>query len=88
MSKFIVVLLLASIGLFAKQVYQKDAEQFKAVVNFEKVKSPKIILKATPKKDWHINDSFPVSFKPENTCLKFDKKKYKKKDVKVLKETE
>ena len=91
MLKLVVVFLIATSSLFAHEIFKKDAEQFKATINFENNKDgAKITLKAVPKKGWHINDGFPVSFKPksEATILQFDKKKYKKKDAKVLKETE
>jgi len=89
MLKLVLIFLIATSSLFAHEIFKKDAEQFKATINFEnKKEGAKITLKAIPKKGWHINDGFPVSFKPKETCLKFDKKKYKKKDTKTLKETE
>jgi len=89
MFKLILVFLVSlSSVVFAGEIFTKDAEQFKATVSFENGKDAKIILKASPKKGWHINDDFPISFKPKSTCLLFDKKKYKKKDAKVFKETE
>ena len=43
-------------------------------------------VKATPKKDKHINTGFPLSISFEEGCFKFDKKKYKNKDTKKLDE--
>lgn len=84
----LVFLLVSSSTIFATEIFKKDAKEFKATINFENGKSAKIVLKAVPKKGWHINDGFPVSFKPKASILQFDKKKYKKKDVKSLKSTE
>lgn len=39
---------------------------------------------AIPKKDKHINTDFPLSISFEDSCFKFDKKKYKAKDTKKL----
>ena len=41
---------------------------------------------AIPKKDKHINTGFPLSISFEDSCFKFDKKKYKNKDTKKLDE--
>jgi len=86
MLKLILVALLSiSSSLFAGEIFTKDTEQFKATINYD---NTKIIINASPKKGWHINDGFPASVKPEATCLQFDKKKYKKKDAKVINENQ
>ncbi len=84
----LVFLLVSSSVIFAGEIFKKDTEQFKATVNFENGKNAEIVVKAIPKKGWHINDGFPVSFKPKASILQFEKTKYKKKDAKVLKSTE
>ena len=89
MKKFLILFFLFSFVLSANEIFKKDTEQFTATIDYTlSSKKAKIVLKALPKKGWHINDSFPVSFKPVDTALRFEKKKYKKKDFKILKETE
>jgi len=91
MLKLILVALLSiSTTLFAGEIFTKDTEQFKATINYDNTdnKNTKIVINATPKKGWHINDGFPASVKPETTCLQFDKKKYKKKDAKIINENQ
>ena len=86
MLKLILVALLSiSSSLFAGEIFTKDTEQFKATINYD---NTKIVINATPKKGWHINDGFPASVKPETTCLQFDKKEYKKKDAKIINENQ
>jgi len=46
----------------------------------------KFTIDAIPKKDRHINDGFPVSLKIEDSCFKFEKKKFKGKDAKKFDE--
>ena len=43
-------------------------------------------ITAIPKKDRHINDGFPASLKFEDSCFKFEKKKFKGKDAKTFNE--
>jgi hypothetical protein len=45
-------------------------------------------VNVTPKKDKHINTAFPLSLSFEDSCFKFDKKKFKNKDTKKLTDTE
>ena len=78
-----------------KKVHKLDAklikdEFYEVKFGFQEELSSKDELKFTinaiPKKDRHINDGFPVSLKIEDSCFKFEKKKFKGKDAKIFNE--
>lgn len=66
-------------------LYDAKSEQSDVNIVFEKElktsDSNSLLVNVTSKNGWHINQDFPLSFKPTSSCFKFSKEKFGKKDA-------
>ncbi|MBN2694177.1 hypothetical protein JXR93_05905 [bacterium] len=89
MKTFFAIFFLFTVSLMADKVniYNNKSEQSDVKIDFEKeIKSSEtntIIITVSPKNGWHINQDFPLSFKPTSSCFKFSKEKFGKKDATI-----